>query len=173
MKYNAHCAAVLNNLGDRISLISPISVAFLDLNYVPTPHISYAAFKHNLPCSPSYTRLHWPCCTRFNTPSNNLAMQLQVSLNVRYEDICSDDVEQEEISTFIRFFNETKPAWFIPRKRLRLCLRLLPHRLLVATAGKSLIGDHDEFICFMQLDLIDATIPESRQSTEWLFHGTR
>jgi hypothetical protein len=39
-------------------------------------------------------------------PGNNLAIQLQVSLNVPYKDICSDDVEQDDILTLIRFFNE-------------------------------------------------------------------
>lgn len=39
-------------------------------------------------------------------PGNSLAIQLHVSLNVPYKDICSDDIEQDDIPTLIRFFNE-------------------------------------------------------------------
>jgi hypothetical protein len=43
-------------------------------------------------------------------PGNSLAIQLRVSLNVPCNDICSDDVEQDDIPTLIRFFNErTQP----------------------------------------------------------------
>jgi hypothetical protein len=63
-------------------------------------------------------------------PGNNLAMQLEVSLNVSYKDICSDDVGQDEILTLIRFFDERNQPGLYQQNALRLCLRLLPHRLL-------------------------------------------
>jgi hypothetical protein len=39
-------------------------------------------------------------------PGKGLSVQLRVSLNIPSEDIQSDDVEQNEIPTLIRFFNE-------------------------------------------------------------------
>lgn len=39
-------------------------------------------------------------------PGKGLSMQLRVSLNIPFKDVQSDDVEQNEIPTLIRFFNE-------------------------------------------------------------------
>jgi hypothetical protein len=39
-------------------------------------------------------------------PGKGLSMQLRVSLNIPDKDIQSDDVEQDDIPTLIRFFNE-------------------------------------------------------------------
>src|ERR1700744_5598871 len=39
-------------------------------------------------------------------PGKGLSMQLRVSLNIPLKDIQSDDVEQNEIPTLLRFFNE-------------------------------------------------------------------
>lgn len=39
-------------------------------------------------------------------PGKGLSMQLRVSLNLPWKDIQSDDVEQDEILTLVRFFNE-------------------------------------------------------------------
>ena len=40
-------------------------------------------------------------------PGTNLALQLRVSLNIPEKDVHSDDVEQDDIPTLIRFFAET------------------------------------------------------------------
>lgn len=39
-------------------------------------------------------------------PGKGLSMQLRMSLSIPFKDIQSEDVEQEEIPTLVRFFNE-------------------------------------------------------------------
>ncbi|KZN87629.1 hypothetical protein EN45_061900 [Penicillium chrysogenum] len=39
-------------------------------------------------------------------PGKGLSMQLRISLNIPWKDIQSDDVEQDDIPTLVRFFNE-------------------------------------------------------------------
>lgn len=39
-------------------------------------------------------------------PGKGLSMQLRISLNIPLKDIQSDDVEQDEVPTLVRFFNE-------------------------------------------------------------------
>lgn len=39
-------------------------------------------------------------------PGKGLSMQLRISLNIPDKDVKSDDVEQDDIPTVIRFFNE-------------------------------------------------------------------
>lgn len=40
-------------------------------------------------------------------PGTNLALQLHVSLNILEKDVYSDNVEQDDIPTLIRFFADT------------------------------------------------------------------
>ena len=48
-------------------------------------------------------------------PGKGLFMQLRVSLNIPDKDVQSDDVEQDDIPTLIRFFNEeNRPALYQP-----------------------------------------------------------
>jgi hypothetical protein len=52
-------------------------------------------------------------------PGKGLSLQLRVSLNIPRKEIQSDDVEQDEIPTLIRFFNDSnqpdlyKPNTFV------------------------------------------------------------
>jgi hypothetical protein len=43
-------------------------------------------------------------------PGKGLSMQLRISLNIPLKDIQSDDVEQDEIPTLLRFFDESKQS---------------------------------------------------------------
>jgi hypothetical protein len=53
-------------------------------------------------------------------PGKGISIQLRVSLNIPSKDIQSDDVEQNEISTLIRFFNKgNRPNLYQPN-----CFRL-------------------------------------------------
>jgi hypothetical protein len=48
-------------------------------------------------------------------PGKGLSMQLRVSLNIPDKDVQSDDVEQDDIPTLIRFFNEgNRPGIYQP-----------------------------------------------------------
>jgi hypothetical protein len=48
-------------------------------------------------------------------PGKGLSMQLRVSLNIPDKDVQSDDVEQDDIPTLIRFFNEgNRPGLYQP-----------------------------------------------------------
>ncbi|KAJ5111788.1 hypothetical protein NUU61_001418 [Penicillium alfredii] len=43
-------------------------------------------------------------------PGKGLSMQLRISLNIPWKDIQSDDVEQDEIPTLVRFFNDSNQS---------------------------------------------------------------
>jgi hypothetical protein len=48
-------------------------------------------------------------------PGKGLSMQLRVSLNIPEKDVQSEDVEQKDIPTLIRFFNEgNRPGLYQP-----------------------------------------------------------